>query len=138
MDSKDCIFCKIASGEIGSAVIYSDDAVLSFLDVGPISHGHTLVICKEHYERLDQCPAEVLSQVIGVVAKVARAVVKGMDADGYNILCNTGRAAGQLVEHLHFHIIPRKKGDGLFDRWPAYKYEEGVLEEVAGKIRDNL
>jgi histidine triad (HIT) family protein len=61
-----------------------------------------------------------------------------MNSDGYNVLCNNGRAAGQLIEHLHFHIIPRNTGDGVFDRWPAYKYEKGKIEQIAVKIRENL
>jgi histidine triad (HIT) family protein len=65
-------------------------------------------------------------------------VVKATNADGYNVLCNNGRAAGQLVEHLHFHIIPRMTGDGVFDRWPAFKYPQGKIEKLTEQIRQLL
>jgi len=138
MSGDDCIFCKMVAGEIPVTRIYEDDVVLSFLDIGPLSDGHTLVIPRQHFERLHDCPSEVISQVSSRLGKIAKAVVDAMDSDGYNVLCNNGRAAGQLVEHVHFHIIPRNTGDGVFDRWPAYKYQEGKIEQIAGKIRENL
>lgn len=138
MSVKDCLFCKMAVGQIPVAKIYEDDVVLSFLDIGPISDGHTLVIPKQHFEKLHDCPAELLGQVCSRLGKIAAAVAASMNSDGYNILCNNGRAAGQLVEHLHFHIIPRNIGDGVFNRWPAYKYEKGKIEQIAAGIRKNL
>jgi len=134
----ECVFCGIVAGRIPSTKIYEDDVVFAFLDIGPISDGHTLVIPKEHFEKLHDCPAEVLGWVGSRLGRLSKAVVVAMDADGYNILCNTGTAAGQLVEHLHFHIIPRKNGDGVFSRWPSYKYEQGRIEAIAEKIRRNL
>ena len=125
-------------GEIPVAKIYEDDVVLAFLDIGPISDGHTLLIPKEHFEKLEDCPAELLGKVASRLGKIAAAVVKATNADGYNVLCNNGRAAGQLVEHLHFHIIPRKTGDGVFNRWPPYKYPQGRIEELAEQIRQLL
>jgi histidine triad (HIT) family protein len=138
MSVNDCVFCKMVAGQIPVAKIYEDDIVLSFLDIGPISDGHTLVIPKQHFEKLHQCPAEILSRVASRLGSIAEAVAGAMNSDGYNVLCNNGRAAGQLVEHLHFHIIPRNAGDGVFDRWPAYKYEQGKIEAIAAKIRENL
>ena len=138
MEADDCIFCKMVAGQIPVTKIYEDKVVLAFLDIGPLSDGHTLVIPKQHFERLHDCPAQLLGQVSSCLGKIARAVAAAMDSDGYNVLCNNGRAAGQLVEHLHFHIIPRNTGDGLFDRWPAHKYGQGKLEVIAAKIRENL
>ena len=138
MSRDDCIFCKMVSGDIPVTEIYEDDAVLSFLDIGPLSNGHTLVIPKQHFEKLHECPSEVIAEVGSRLGKIAKAVSAAMDSDGYNVLCNNGRAAGQLVGHVHFHIIPRNAGDGVFDRWPAYKYKEGQIEEIAAKIRKNL
>jgi histidine triad (HIT) family protein len=138
MSDGDCIFCKMVAGRIPVTKIYEDEVVLAFLDIGPVSDGHTLVIPKQHFEKLDDCPAEVLSEVASRLGKIARAVSAGMNSDGYNVLCNNGRAAGQLVGHLHFHIIPRNTGDGVFNRWPAYKYQEGKIEQIANKIRKNL
>jgi histidine triad (HIT) family protein len=138
MSVNDCVFCKMVAGQIPVTKIYEDDVVLSFLDIGPISDGHTLVIPKQHFEKLHQCPAEILGRVASLLGKIAKAVAAAMNSDGYNVLCNNGRAAGQLVEHLHFHIIPRNTGDGVFNRWPAYKYEKGEIEDIAVKIRENL
>ncbi len=138
MSEDECVFCKMVAGQIPVIKIYEDEVVLAFLDIGPVSDGHTLVIPKQHFEKLHDCPAELLGRVSSRLGKIAKAVAAGMNSDGYNVLCNNGRSAGQLVEHLHFHIIPRNTGDGVFNRWPAYKYEEGKMEEIATKIRENL
>jgi histidine triad (HIT) family protein len=134
----DCIFCKIVKGQIPAVKIYEDADVLSFLDIGPISNGHTLVIPKQHFEKLHQCPPNVMASIGSVLGKIGNAVVSAMDADGYNVLCNNGKAAGQLVGHIHFHIIPRKTGDGVFDRWSAYSYKEGQIEKFAALIKAKL
>jgi len=138
MSVNGCVFCKMVAGQIPVAKIYEDGVVLAFLDIGPVSDGHTLVIPKQHFEKLHDCPAKLLSQVGSRLGKIAKAIEAAMDSEGYNVLCNNGRVAGQLVEHLHFHIIPRNSGDGVFDRWPAYKYQEGEVESIAAKIRENL
>jgi histidine triad (HIT) family protein len=128
----------MVAGQIPVTKIYEDDVVLSFLDIGPVSDGHTLVIPKQHFERLHDCPPELLAQVASRLGKIAKAVADSMNSQGYNVLCNNGRPAGQIVDHLHFHIIPRNTGDGVFDRWPAYKYTEGEIERIADKVRKNL
>jgi histidine triad (HIT) family protein len=128
----------MVAGKVPVTKIYEDDDVLSFLDIGPLSDGHTLVIPKQHFERLHDCPAELLGRVCSRLGIIAKAVNVAMGSDGYNVLCNNSRAAGQLVDHVHFHIVPRNTGDGIFNRWPAYKYEEGKIEKLAEKIRKNL
>ncbi len=138
MNADDCLFCKIVKGQIPCAKIFEDDAVLCFLDIGPISDGHTLVVPKQHYEQLHDCPAELLGRVCSRLGQIADAVKKAMNSDGYNLLCNNGRAAGQLVDHVHFHIIPRNAGDGVFNRWPSHKYEEGGIETIAENIRKSM
>jgi len=138
MSKDDCIFCKIVAGQIPFTKFYEDEVVLSFLYIGPLSDGHTLVIPKRHFEKLHDCPPEFLGRLGSRLGKIAKAVAAGMNSEGYNMLCNNGRAAGQLVEHLHFHIIPRNTGDGLFDRWLAYKYQQGKIDEIADTIRENL
>ena len=138
MSEDECVFCKMVGGQIPVIKIYEDEVVLAFLDIGPVSDGHTLVIPKQHFEKLHDCPAELLGRVSSRLGKIAEAVAAGMNSDGYNVLCNNGRSAGQLVEHLHFHIIPRNTGDGVFNRWPAYKYEEGKIETIAAKIRESF
>ncbi len=138
MSEDECLFCKMVAGQIPVAKIYEDETVLAFLDIGPISDGHTLVIPKQHFEKLHDCPTELFGRFGSRLGKIAGAVAVAMSSDGYNVLCNNGRAAGQLIGHLHFHIIPRNAGDGLFDRWPAYGYEQGIIEIIAEKIRKNL
>ena len=138
MIADNCVFCKIVAGKIPATKIYEDESVLVFLDNGPISDGHTLVIPKQHFEKLHDCPAELLGRICGCLGKIADAVSAAMNSDGYNVLCNNGRAAVQLVEHLHFHIIPRNTGDGVFTRWPSHTYGPEKAEAVAGKIRQNL
>ncbi|MCK4292312.1 MAG: HIT family protein [Planctomycetes bacterium] len=138
MGADDCIFCKMVAGQIPVAKIYEDEIVLAFLDIGPISDGHALVIPKQHFEKLHDCPPELLGEVASRLGKIADAVTGAVNSDGYNLLCNNGTAAGQLIEHVHFHIIPRNVGDGVFDRWPAYKYPEGKIEAIAASISKNL
>ena len=138
MNTDDCLFCKMAAGQIPVTKIYEDEIVLSFLDIGPISDGHTLVIPKQHFEKLHDCPAELLGRIFSRIGRIAGAVSGAMDSDGYNILCNNGRAAGQLIEHLHFHIVPRNTGDGLFKSWPSFKYKEGKIDSIAETIREHL
>ena len=138
MGVQDCIFCKIVSGQIPSAKIYEDEVVVAFLDIGPISDGHTLVMPRQHVEKVHSCPPELLGQIWTRLGKIAGAVALAVGADGYNVLCNNGRAAGQVVDHLHFHIVPRKTGDGVFAQWPSYKYRPGQVEIIADKIRKHL
>lgn len=134
MSAQDCIFCKIIAGQIPCNRIYEDDSVLAFLDIGPVSDGHVLLIPKEHFEAIDQCSEQAVTAMSSCVGKIAKAVVSAMDAEGYNVLCNNGRAAGQLVDHVHFHIIPRNAGDGVFDRWNSYQYTDGKCDEIRAKI----
>ena len=133
-----CIFCKMVEGEIPVTKVYEDEAVLAFLDIGPISDGHTLVIPKQYCAKLHECNPDVLGDVLARLGKIAEAVTMAMDADGYNVLSNNGAAAGQVVDHLHFHVIPRKIGDRVFTQWPSYKYKKGQVEDIAAKIRRHL
>jgi histidine triad (HIT) family protein len=134
----DCIFCKIVAGEIPSLKIYENKYVLSFLDIGPLTDGHTLVIPKKHYQFLHEMPAAELAEIGQALPKIAEAVMAATGAKGYNVLQNNGRCAGQFVDHVHFHIIPRVEGDGLGYRWNPKKYPEGKDKQVLQKIISNL
>ena len=79
-----------------------------------------------------------MAQVALRIGKIAQAVMTAMEADGYNLLCNNGKAAGQVIDHLHFHIIPRNSDDGVFNRWPAFKYKKGRIEDIAKQICVNI
>jgi histidine triad (HIT) family protein len=130
-----CIFCKIIAGKLLSAKIYEDTTAVAFLDISPINKGHTLVVPKKHCVNLLDVDAQTLSQTMMVVQKIAQALRKY--ADGVNIGQNNDRAAGQIVDHLHFHVIPRYKKDGL-EAWPGGGYKEGEIESVAEEIKNLL
>jgi histidine triad (HIT) family protein len=109
----DCVFCKIIKGEIPSTDIYEDEVVKVFLNINPASRGHLLVIPKEHFENVLDCPDEILSHIIKISKKIAKLAKEKLGADAINIANNSGKEAGQEVFHLHFHVVPRYKGDGM-------------------------
>jgi histidine triad (HIT) family protein len=133
----DCLFCKIIAGEIPCYKVYEDEDVLAFLDIAPFSFGHTLVIPRKHFANLEEINEESLVKLILIVKKVAAAIKNGLGSAGYNISVNNDPVAGQMIPHLHFHIIPRSEGDGLV-LWPQGKYGEGEAEEVMEKIKTGL
>ncbi len=133
----DCIFCKIVVGDVPAEKIYEDDKVVAFLDISPITKGHTLIIPKQHYKDILDTPDEVLSDLISAVKKIAPSVKRGVGADGFNLGVNNGAAAGQVVYHLHFHIIPRFEYDNL-KMWEGSSYGEGEMEAIGKKIRSYL
>ncbi len=112
-----CIFCKIVAGQIPCHKLYEDERVLSFLDIGPLSRGHCLVIPKAHYETIDATPGDLAGACAAVIARVSGAVRAATGATGFNVLQNNGAVSGQEVAHMHFHIIPRQANDGLGYRW---------------------
>lgn len=130
----DCIFCRIVKGEIPSAKVYEDEQCYAFLDIEPLSWGHTLIVPKKHYERITEMPPAEVAALMSVVPKLAAAVIKAADAEGLNVLQNNGRVSGQAVPHLHVHLIPRHTGDGLGYRWNAKQYGEGEMETFHKKI----
>jgi len=138
MSAAECLFCKMIAGQIPVTKIYENDDILAFLDIGPISDGHTLIIPKQHFEKLDECPPELLVKVASNLGKISKAVSTAMNSEDYNILCNNGESAGQIIKHVHFHIIPRRKSDDVFNRWPSYKYPDGKIEEIAAQIREKI
>ena len=130
---EECLFCKIVKGELPSSKLYEDEDTLAFLDLFPVNKGHSLVISKEHYENIFDVPADILSKVSSVMKNVADAVKKGVNADGISIAQSNGKDAGQVISHIHFHIMPRFKDDGL-KLWPQGKYEEGEMD----KFKENI
>ncbi len=137
------IFEKILDKEIPSYKIYEDDYVYAFLDVFPITKGHTLVIPKKHSRNIFDCDSETAANIGRVLPKIANAVKSSFSADGVNIFQNNEEYAGQSVFHLHFHIVPRyKKESGHFDnleiKWPPQKLEQQQFLEIQEKITNNL
>ena len=120
----DCIFCKIVAGQIPSIKVYEDGDVLAFMDIGPLVKGHVLVIPKAHHDPLADTPADVLAKVVAVVRRVVRAQRDGLGADGANVHQANGSVAGQVVPHLHFHVVPRFKHDGHHWNWTPHPYAD--------------
>ena len=102
-----CVFCKIVNKEIPATIVYEDDLSIAILDINPLTKGHTLVMPKEHYEDLLDCPKELLKHLIEVSQIVANKIINDNDAKGINLVQNSKVEAGQEVFHLHFHLIPR-------------------------------
>lgn len=130
----DCLFCKIIEGEIPSYAIYEDEDIIAFLDISPVNNGHTLVLPKRHVKNLLEMDDATVLSVFIKVRDISRAVMKSMNADGFNIEINTYKAAGQLVDHAHVHIVPRFESDGL-RHWPGKKLGGQEMREIAEKIR---
>ncbi len=135
----DCLFCKISAKEIPASIVYEDGKVLAFLDINPVAKGHALVIPKQHYETLEKVPDSTLAELAKVVKKVSCAVLKATKAKDFNIVQSNGPAAGQVVGHVHFHVIPRRKMDGLsIGKFPGKPYEEGEVKEYMKRIRESM
>ncbi|MCC8193503.1 MAG: HIT family protein [Deltaproteobacteria bacterium] len=136
--SESCIFCRIAKGELPSIKIYEDDDILAFLDINPVSSGHTLVIPKGHYETLLDIPDALGAKMTPALARIGRAIMTATKADGFNCLQNNFAASGQIVFHSHWHVIPRFDGDGL-KQWPhKTNVDAAALQAVAEAIRAAL
>jgi histidine triad (HIT) family protein len=134
----DTIFSRILRGEIPCARVYEDADVLAFLDIAPLSPGHTLVIPKEPAATLDQLSDEAAAAIGRVLPRIARAILAATGATAYNVLQNNGAAAHQAVFHVHFHIIPKIDGGGLGIGWPAGKLDPTAATALAAKIAAGL
>ena len=134
----DCIFCKIVAGDIPVCKVLEDDAAVGFMDIGPVAEGHALLIPKEHYETIGDIPEDVAAAVLRRLPQLVAAVKTVTGCQGVNVLQNNGAIAGQLVPHVHFHVIPRTPGDEFHFNWPVSKYPEGVMEELGNKIREAI
>ena len=136
MGKDDCIFCKIANGEIPSATVYEDSICRVILDVNPANKGHALIIPKEHYDDIYSMDADTASKIFTIATEVAKAQKAELNPDGLNIIQNNGAAAGQTVFHFHMHLIPRyqsaKNNDILM--WS----HENFSDEEMAQIRDSL
>ena len=132
---EDCIFCKIANGEIPSATLYEDNDFRVILDLGPGSKGHALVLPKAHYANLYEMPDELLGKAMAVAKKAAAALTEGLHADGLNLIQNNGITAGQTVFHFHMHLIPRYEGKEEVIGWTPGTLTEEDKEEILSKVK---
>lgn len=110
---KDCVFCKIVCGEIPLKFIYENDSFVSFPDANPLTEGHVLVVSKKHFETILDMPSNIGVNLIDCVKNTALKIISQENAEGFNVIQNNKEVAGQVVRHLHFHIIPRKKNDKI-------------------------
>ncbi len=136
--NNDCIFCKIVAREIPCAKVFESETCLGFLDIAPVNKGHALVLPKAHHPTLWDMPTELAEDMFAAMKSVSLAVREATGADGLNVMQNNLEPAGQLVPHLHFHLIPRFGGDGL-QLWDQGSYASGdEMDELASKIRNAL
>ena len=138
MKEENCIFCKIANGEIPAATLYEDDLFRVILDLGPASKGHALILPKNHFADLLALDEETSAKVLAVAAKVGAAMKKSLHCDGFNLVQNNGEAAGQTVFHFHMHIIPRYEGGPRMVSWEPGQPTKEELAELAECIRQGL
>lgn len=133
MTMQDCLFCKIVRKELPAQIVFENDAVVAFLDIKPVNPGHVLVVPREHSHDFISTSDEILCEVAVVAKRVGQAVIQALWAGGFNIGVNNGRMAGQLVDHMHLHVMPRFENDG-YGLWHGKAYKEGEMEGVAKKL----
>ena len=134
----DCIFCKIANGEIPSATLYEDDDFRVILDLGPATKGHALILPKAHYADLTEIPDELAGKATCLAKKIVTAMKPVLPCDGYNVVQNNGTAAGQSAFHYHVHLIPRYENDHANILWKPGELTDAVRDEVLEKARKAL
>ena len=136
MRDDNCIFCRIANGDIPSRTIYEDDHFRVILDNGPAAKGHALVLPKDHYADLFEIPADAVAEAMKVAQKTAVILKEKLHADGLNLVQNNGEVAGQTVRHFHIHVIPRYKDDGQKIGWNPQSPSDAELDAVLKEIKD--
>lgn len=134
MKDNNCIFCKIANGEIPSKTLYEDDEFRVILDLGPAAKGHALILPKNHYANLYELPDEQAAGAMILAKKMAARITDKLQCDGFNLMQNNGETAGQTVFHFHMHLIPRYKDDGQKIGWNPGKPSQEELEEIKNRI----
>lgn len=129
-----CIFCKIVSGEIPSTRVLETDRAIVILDINPVVKGHVLIIPRDHYPQVRDLPDELAAHAGSLLPRLARAVVSAVDAEGSNVIINSGRVAGQTIDHCHWHVIPRFDGDPVHWPWPHQSYSGDEMVATASRI----
>lgn len=138
MKDNDCIFCKIAGGEIPSATVYEDSDFRVILDLGPASEGHALILPKEHFKDLCELDEAIAEKALPLAGKVGAAMKAALGCDGFNVVQNNGGAAGQTVFHFHVHIIPRYKGGPSMVSWEPGKADSEELARISKSLKDAM
>ena len=138
MIDENCIFCKIANGQIPSATVYEDEKLKVILDMGPATRGHALILPKEHFQDVCGLSETYSKDILPLAAKIGCAMMKGLGCDGFNLVQNNGEAAGQTVMHFHLHVIPRYEGGEQIVCWPQMETTANGREETAAQIRSAM
>jgi len=133
----DCIFCRIVRKEIPATVVHENERAVIFLDIKPTNPGHLLIVPKKHFADYASTDEDALRDMAVAAKRMGRALMEALGAPGFNIAVNNGRAANQLVDHVHMHVIPRFEGDGL-EPWHGKPYAEGEMQAVADKLKTAL
>jgi histidine triad (HIT) family protein len=135
----ECLFCKIVAGEIPSTKTYEDDQFLGFMDINPVTRGHSLLIPKSHHENIHVIPEDLLKDYIVVARKIAGAAVKQLGAKGINLVQSNGRAANQIIDHCHLHLIPRYAPEEIpLASWEMKPGDMGDIAAAAKAIKEGL
>ena len=138
MTDKECIFCKIAGGEIPSSTVYEDDDFRVILDLGPASKGHALILPKQHFKDLCELDPAIAAKALPLAGKIGAAMKKALGCTGFNVVQNNGISAGQTVFHFHMHLIPRYKGDQVGITWHPGELSDADKEEILLKVKEQL
>lgn len=138
MRDDNCIFCKIANGDIPSATVYEDEDFRVILDLGPATKGHALILPKNHFKDICEADAETAGKLFPLAAKIGNAMKQTLGASGFNIVQNNGTSAGQTVFHLHIHVIPRYEGGPSMVTWESKASEPDELAQIAETLKEAL
>ncbi|MCX7591082.1 MAG: HIT family protein [Kiritimatiellae bacterium] len=137
--SSECVFCRIVKGSIPAVRVYEDESILAFMDIAPLVKGHTLVIPKAHHMGMGDISPALLQELVVIMRMVAKAQKDGLKADGVNVFLADGRVAGQEIDHIHFHVIPRFAGDGYSFNWRPGRYaNREEMEQLAVRMKEAL
>ena len=136
MKKDDCIFCKIANGEIPSSTLYEDDDFRVFLDLAPASKGHALIVPKEHFDNLYELSDEKASKALILAKNMITKMTKALKCDGFNIVQNNNECAGQTVYHFHMHLIPRYVGDNVGITWNQGENTQEERDEIVKLVKE--
>ena len=134
MKDENCIFCKIANGEIPSKTLYEDEKFRAILDLGPATKGHALILPKDHYKNLYELPEDYAADAIKLAKKMMTQMTEKLGCEGFNLVQNNGELAGQTVFHFHMHMIPRYQNDGQTIGWKPGEPTQEELEEIRKQI----
>lgn len=138
MTEKDCVFCRIANGELPAAALYEDDDFCVILDLNPASKGHALILPKEHYPDVCQLDETIAAKMLPLAGKLGAAMKKALGCSGFNLVQNNGAAAGQTVNHVHMHIIPRYEGGSGMVEWEPGTVSAEEMDRIVGAVKEAL